>query len=354
MNLERSVSEFSWSPLVIVFKRNCVESKYFDGEYFKYFAPKTSQIPFHSMFSYIRVTGNRKIFENFIKCCQNQKIQFVNLGSGLDITSLWILDNFKNAVCFDLDLESQIKLKVNVMKNTEELINMFPEHTVTDSTFHSDKYHILPCDFRNVDELDKLKEFGFSSELPTIYLSEFVLTYIENHLSNKVIERLSNMSSGPSILVYHEYKHNNPMYSLSEYYTDELQIERYKTLGWDNTHIVYYNSVYNYMIDKNERKRVRSLENFNDMNHLAVMCSHTIIGVSVKNCNGMEDFLKFLDSSYFDDDLNNILPKYSDKEIEREFDSKFFDNTWENIVNVTCATSSEESQAFFDRFRKFS
>ncbi|BAM42402.1 leucine carboxyl methyltransferase [Theileria orientalis strain Shintoku] len=364
MSNEKRASKFSWSPLIIVLKRNSIELKYYEGEHYKYFAPKTPQIPFHSMYSYIRVTGNRKIFEKFIRCSPNQKIQFVNLGSGLDITSLWILEKFKNAVCFDLDLESQIRMKVNVIKNTQELLNMFPEHTITDTTFHSDKYHILPCDFRNLDELDKLKEFGFSSELPTIYLSEFVLTYVENHLSNKVIERLSNMCSGPSILLYHEYKNNTPLYSLTEYYTEELQIERffiinyklirYKTLGWDNTHILYYNSVYNYMIDKNERKRVRSIENFKDMKHLAVMCSHSAIGVSVKNCNGMEDFLKFLDSSHFDDDLDNMLPKYSDKEIESVFDLKFFDEITQHLYNVTCAPNTEESRAFFDRFSKFS
>ncbi|XP_952810.1 leucine carboxyl methyltransferase, putative [Theileria annulata] len=186
-----------WSDYVILSKRIAVDENYYEDEFIKYFSPKGFQdsilsigmfMGFYTFLaSYARVVGIRTLVETFLSHFPDQTVQFVNLGAALDTTSLYLLSKYPNVVCFDLDLENEIRAKIDIITQTEELLSLFPNHKVDTLDFYSQRYHIFECDLRDLKNLQKLIDHGFSYDLPTIYLSEFVLTYLENHLSNEVL-----------------------------------------------------------------------------------------------------------------------------------------------------------------------
>ncbi|UKJ89438.2 hypothetical protein MACJ_002689 [Theileria orientalis] len=317
MKLEynKLVSGSKWAPFILVWKRNCVDKGYYEDDFVKYFTIKTHMSSTGNLFMYLRVMAIRKVITTFLEYFRGQKVQFVNLGCGLDSTSLWVLKNFDNATCFDLDLEHQIKLKLEVFSKTKEILSLFSDYEATEYTFKSSRYNVFPCDFRNVDELRKLKEFGFSNELPTIYLSEFVLTYIENHLSNKVINKCSTMTNSPSIFVFFEF--TNPSSFFAKWYFPIVQ----------------------------------SIENFNDMLTLAQFCNHFVIGVACKNLNEYKNFLeRFKEYELNNDDIEDeLMLQFDPKDLQKEFDIVPLQEFIQNILDNQCSISSEEQKAFYER-----
>ncbi|EAN31487.2 Leucine carboxyl methyltransferase family protein [Theileria parva strain Muguga] len=274
-----------WSHFVLLSKRIAVDKYYYEDEFIKYFSSQGTQDPLLSLTSYVRVVGIRTIIETFLSEFTGDKVQFVNLGSSLDTVSLYLLSKYPNLVCFDLDLEKEIKTKIDIITHTKELLSLFPNYKVEKLDFYSNRYHVLECDLRDVRNLDKLKSHGFSYELPTVFLSEFVLTYLENHLSNQVIKHFCDNCRSFRLFVDLEYGKLTPMHSLSDYFTKELQIQRYKELGWDGIFSCDYNFIYNNFINKHERKRLRSIENFNEMDSLGLYCSQPLIIVAHNNFN---------------------------------------------------------------------
>ncbi|UVC50240.1 hypothetical protein MACK_004115 [Theileria orientalis] len=295
LKFDKLISGSKWAPFVLVGKRNCVEKGYYEDDFVKHFAITTSMPSLAQLFMYLRVIGIRKVISAFFDSFKGQKVQFVNLGCGLDSTSLWVLQNYENVTCYDLDLEYQIKLKLEVFSKTKEILSLFSDYETTENTFKSSRYKMFPCDFRNVDELDKLKEFGFSSELPTIYLSEFALTYVENHLSNKT----------------------NPSSFFAKWF---------------------------YPI-------VQSLENFNDMLTLAQFCNHCVIGVACKNPNEYKNFIeRFKEYDLNNDDVDDeLMHQFDPKDLQKEFDIVPLQEFIQQLLDNQYSISSEEQKAFYDR-----
>ncbi|BAM42403.1 uncharacterized protein TOT_040000770 [Theileria orientalis strain Shintoku] len=292
--LNRLVSGSKWAPFILVWKRNCVEKGYYDDDFIKHFTIKTNMPALAHLFMYLRVTGIRKVISTFFESFKGQKLQLVNLGCGLDCISLWVLKKYDNVTCFDLDLEYQIKLKLEIFSRTKEILSLFPDYELTENMFKSSRYTVFPCDLRNIDELDKLKEFGFSSELPTIYLSEFVLTYVENHLSNKT----------------------NPSSFFAKWYFPLVQ----------------------------------SLENFKDMLTLAQFCNHWVIGVACKNPNEYKNFMeRFNEYELNNDDVEDeLMYQFDPKDLHKEFDIVPLQQFVETMYGDPFSIISEDQKAFYD------
>lgn len=68
---------------------------------------------------------------------------------------------------------------------------MFAEDEVkfTGSELHSNDYHIIGMDLRNLTELDKkLCQSGINFETPTMFLTECVLVYMEPESSSMLLQ----------------------------------------------------------------------------------------------------------------------------------------------------------------------
>ncbi|UKJ89440.2 Leucine carboxyl methyltransferase 2 [Theileria orientalis] len=324
LQFDPSMNPSTFSPQSAVEKRNCVEKGYYEDEFIVHICPKTSQSPVLSIFDYIRVVGNRTVISHFFKNFKNQKVQFVNLGCGMDSLSLWVMTNFTNCVCYDLDLEFQTRVKKDIIFESEELLSIFPTHRHTETSFHSDRYHL-------------------------------------------VINKCTTMSKGPSIFINHEHminkgpiyeagrialeKNKTPVYTLFEYPNAESQANRYKSLGWDDISVLFYTNVYNYIFPKDERIRVTKIEDFKEFHTLGLYCSCTMFGVATKNCDSLQEFIKLftIPKTSKVEEGDRLIPHFSEDEVDKEEPGPFLKFV-EGVFEVTYSTKSEECQRYYRRF----
>ncbi|UVC50239.1 Leucine carboxyl methyltransferase 2 [Theileria orientalis] len=319
-----SMNPSTFSPQSAVEKRNCVEKGYYEDEFIVHICPKTSQSPVLSIFNYIRVVGNRTVITHFFDNFKDQKVQFVNLGCGMDSISFWVMTNFTNCVCYDLDLEFQTRVKKDIIFESEELLSIFPKHTHTESSFHSDRYHLV------------ISKCTTMSKAPCIFINH------EHMLPKGPIYEAGRISLE---------NNKTPVYTIYDYPDVESQANRYKSLGWDDISVLFYTHVYNYIFNKDERIRVTKIEDFKEFHTLGVYCSCTMFGIAIKNCDNLKDFIKLftIPETAKDEESDHLIPHFSVDELEKEDTSPFL-KLMNNVFEVTYSTKSEECQRYYRRF----
>lgn len=68
------------------------------------------------------------------------------------------------------------------------MIYLEGEVRIVGSELHASNYHIIGTDLRNVTELDKkLSQSGVNFDLPTLFLTECVLVYMEPDSSSMLL-----------------------------------------------------------------------------------------------------------------------------------------------------------------------
>ncbi|AFZ80923.1 leucine carboxyl methyltransferase, putative [Theileria equi strain WA] len=299
--------------LAISSKRSSVAAGYYDDDFIEHILPGTKENPLLNFLYYLRVYSVRKLIDLCIAEF-SEKVQFVNFGCGMDTISLWLIQKYggyrKGVVCFELDFRSQLEKKNALVSKCDKAMEMFTNFEYRDGLAYSDQYRMIPIDLSHEEELKKLEEYGFSRELPTIFLSELVLVYVEAEAANKVIkyardcakqscfiymEPISTFDSFGKLLVSRFRSHGLGIHGTEKYPTIEDQINRYKSLGWEHIVVKDMNYIMNRAIDEEEMRRVRSLEILDEVEELALLCNHYAVGTATTDDKLFKKILEFLD-----------------------------------------------------------
>ncbi|EAN31234.2 Leucine carboxyl methyltransferase family protein [Theileria parva strain Muguga] len=328
MKLENYPDKTYFSPNILATKLEAVEKNYFDDEFMKYFCSRSHGSTLGSLFNTLKVLSIRWIIERFLTYFEGETVQFVNLGCGLDTLSLWLLSKYSIVVCFDLDLDHEIQKKIHILTHTNELLTLFPEYKVDSSSFSSKHFHALGCDLREVRNLERLLSHGFSYDLPTVFLSEFALTYLENHLSNEVIKWFGVKMRKSSLFIYSEHTRPNScfikwlysnyftgrsrVYSPFQYPTPQSQVQRFKELGWDDSFICDLTFVYNHMFNPQQKQQLTELGDLGDKELLSLTLSTCVIGTAHRHCD--PSLVSSISELYTpkSDSEENLLPVFTE------------------------------------------
>lgn len=96
---------------------------------------------------------------------------------------------------------------VKVMKKFNEKENHFPDEDIrfNPTDLHAPNYHIMGVDLRNVDEVaNKLKQAEVDFTVPTIFIAECVLVYMEAQNCTNLLKWFSSQFQSAVSVIYEQ------------------------------------------------------------------------------------------------------------------------------------------------------
>ncbi|KAK6962977.1 leucine carboxyl methyltransferase 1 [Biomphalaria glabrata] len=180
-------------------KRYAVDKGYWSDPFISSMVPKSStkKAPEISRGYYARVISTQLLVEKFLRLTQCNS-QVVNLGAGFD-TLFWKLHQAglvpKSFV--EIDFEQVTTRKCHFIKSKQQLLQALSgedsDIMMNKAELHSANYHLVSANLRNIGALEsKLSASGIDRALPTLFLSECVLVYIEVDTTEKLIKWIAD------------------------------------------------------------------------------------------------------------------------------------------------------------------
>jgi len=164
-------------------------------------------------------------------------------------------------------------------------------------SINTDTYRLFACDLADTDQLERsLQYFKFDFSLPTLVLSECVITYMKEKDSTKLINYIGSKLENAAFFVYeqclpddgfgafmvqHFNKISSPIHGLSRFKTGEEQILRYLSAGWCKCKVHTLTSIFLHL-QSSEINRIKDLQQFDEFEEFFLKCSHYFILVATK------------------------------------------------------------------------
>ncbi|XP_076454100.1 leucine carboxyl methyltransferase 1-like [Babylonia areolata] len=167
-------------------KRFAVDKGYWQDPYISLFVPKgkSTHAPEINKGYYARVTSIRILLQKFIEAT-NRECQVVSLGAGFDTTYWCLKEQDLNPKSYiEMDFMAVTSRKCQQIKSKKALLDKLATEDGdvmwSKSEVHAGDYHLVSADLRKVGEVEgKLADCGLDKNLPTLFMAECVLVYIE-------------------------------------------------------------------------------------------------------------------------------------------------------------------------------
>ncbi|KAL0481667.1 hypothetical protein AKO1_012556 [Acrasis kona] len=187
-----------------------------------------------------------------------------------------------------------------------------------DGSIHSDCYYLLPIDLRSKDALQNvLIHTKIDKRVPTLFLSECVLVYMEPEYSSEII-KYSSTFLRPFFVLYEQIIPNDNygrvmvenlndrgcgLKSIHEY--PDLSSQRYRFLqrGYSYASANDLYDLYTHYVDQDVKRRIERIEWFDEFEEWVMILRHYCIVVAF----GMEDGQEPVD------DLKQFVEKWQFK-----------------------------------------
>ncbi|ESS31077.1 leucine carboxyl methyltransferase [Toxoplasma gondii VEG] len=244
----------------------------------------------------------------------NPPVQFVNFGAGMDTLYFWLAERYKNIKVFEVDFSEVAAVKECILRHNPDLWKKIAPSSPAD--FHSvaaeshagegvglntEKYALIGADLRDVQSVESaLKKKGFRDDLPTFFLSECVLVYMNTPEADAVLRWAAKaVKSAPSVVAVYEQLNPDdafgrtmvknlqtrgcPLMTIFDYPTLQAQKQRYINLGWSASSVADMNTVYDKFLPREETQRVQRLELFDELEEWRLIQAHYSIAVAVSD-----------------------------------------------------------------------
>lgn len=272
-------------------KYSMVKQGYFDDDYVVYFVSKQPRrSPLIHIGYYVRATVITSTLKEFCDKLSKQAAQIISFGAGFD-TSFFRLcgDNNKNIIYYEIDLPRVVSRKIQCIRGSDCLKRIIGDFKVTDYGLSSSRYHLLCADLRDVKSVEaRLSDAGVSLSLPTLFLSECAITYLEETKSDNLIhwatqfenatfvtyEQIESEDAFGTVMLQHFKSLNTPLQSVKQYPSLLDQQNRYKKMGWKECISIPALDAYFSVTDPEEYARVTRLELFDEWEEFHLKCCH--------------------------------------------------------------------------------
>ncbi|XP_062504924.1 tRNA wybutosine-synthesizing protein 4-like [Corticium candelabrum] len=173
-----------------VSKMSAVARNYWTDPFLRYFIRKTSRrAPLINRGYYIRLKAVEYAVSRFIsEVSSSPAWQIVSYGAGFDTTFFRLAseDRLANGVFYEIDLPNVVKRKSEIIMDSPELRILVghcdkPDRKMNGCTcIITSKYRLVSIDLNDVESLQsQLQDVGIDVLQPTLFLSECVLTYLD-------------------------------------------------------------------------------------------------------------------------------------------------------------------------------
>ncbi|XP_043845136.1 tRNA wybutosine-synthesizing protein 4 [Dromiciops gliroides] len=236
--------------------------------------------------------------------------QILSLGAGFDSLyfRLKAAGRLAQAAVWEVDFPDVAERKASRICTTPELFAVAgPPLSGTEpglgpaTRFASEDYRLLGSDLRDLPALrDALEASGLDAAAPTLLLAEAVLSYMEpgsaaalvawaaGRFDNAVFVLYEQM--GPhdpfgQVMQRHFRRLNSPLHGLTSFPDVAAQRRRFLDAGWAACSALDLNEFYHSVLPLEERRRVETLEPFDEFEEWHLKCSHYfILAASTAGC----------------------------------------------------------------------
>ncbi|NWV00822.1 TYW4 protein, partial [Upupa epops] len=248
---------------------------------------------------YIRACAVNHCVQDFLqKTSSHSKTQILSLGAGFDSLYFRLKDMglLHQSVVYEVDFPSVACQKAALIKRTKELSALAGDSEgdgLGAITFSGDDYKLLGVDLSELPELERaLEEAGLDSEIPTLFIAEVVLTYMEIGRSDALVQWAAEHFCQACFLLYeqigpedpfgrvmqqHFSQLSSPLRSLAQYPDCEAQQNRFLEKGWTQCSVMDMNEFFTCCTPEDEQRRVQALEPFDEYEEWHLKCSHYFV-----------------------------------------------------------------------------
>lgn len=238
--------------------------------------------------------------------------QIVSLGAGSDTRYFTLHQEglTEKLRYFELDFAEITAKKAAAIKKNRPLAESLGEEVRIirgGSGLASPSYTLLPTDLRNLQEMwTELKEHGFDPSLPTLFLSECVLIYLDVKESDAIIQHVAQECTAETMfLIYEQIRPNDAfgktmlqnlrnrnieLKSLSRYPDPEALESRFFAMGYGTARAYDIHEAEN-LLPKDELSRISQLEMLDEIEEWTLLAQHYCIAWAAKNAQteGIQD-----------------------------------------------------------------
>ncbi|KAF4792745.1 tRNA wybutosine-synthesizing protein 4 [Turdus rufiventris] len=242
---------------------------------------------------YIRARAVDHCVQDFLLKTQRlSRTQILSLGAGFDSLYFRLKDMglLHHTVVYEVDFPNVACQKATLIKGMKELSELVGDTGGEGKgaiTFSGEDYKLLGVDLSDLSELERaLEEAGLNNEIPTLFIAEVVLTYMENTRSDALIQWAAEHFPRACFLMYEQVHPEDPfghvmqqhfrqlntaLHSLAQYADCEAQQRRFlgkvstsSSRGWTECSVMDMNEFFTCCIPEDEQQRMQTLEPFDE------------------------------------------------------------------------------------------
>lgn len=281
-------------------KKYAVQCGYWSDPFINYFVKQTNKkTPEINRGYYARVKGVEVFIDKFLKL-SGGKGQIINLGAGFD-TLYWKLKDAGNSPVnfIELDFSNITAKKCYHIKKQKQLIDRLNtedgEIRFSSTELHAANYHLMGVDLRHTSDLaNKLSQAEVNFNLPTLFLAECVLVYIETNSASSLLQWFSGKFPNSLFINYEQVnmrdKFGQVMLSnlrsrgcllagVEDCESLESQQRRFTVNGWEGSNSWTMVEVYD-SLPESERIRIERIELLDERELLTQLLQHYCIAVA--------------------------------------------------------------------------
>ncbi|XP_012278525.1 leucine carboxyl methyltransferase 1 [Orussus abietinus] len=281
-------------------KRNAVQLGYWQDPFISFFVKQTTRkAPEINRGYFARVKGIEVFIDKFLKL-SGGTCQIVNLGAGFD-TLYWRLRDVGNSPLnfIELDFPSVTAKKCYHIKKHKQLIDRLNtedgEIRFSTTDLHAANYHLIGTDLRHTSDLsNKFMQAEVNFGLPTLFLAECVLVYIDTSAASVLLKWLSEKFPNSIFVNYEQVnmrdKFGQVMLSnlrsrgcllagVEDCESLETQQRRFIVNGWEGSNAWTMVEVYD-SLPEAERTRIERIEMLDERELLTQLLQHYCIAVA--------------------------------------------------------------------------
>lgn len=280
----------------VVSKLSSSSLGYFPDEFLPLFVPEKERrrrAPLINRGYYARFRVFELVLRRFERLFPGDR-QIVSLGGGSE--TIWYRLKKRGAqpkVYVELDLAPVTLNKQRIMEGNESLSSLLqPRDSLKESEevrIHTPEYRVVTCDLADASQVERVLAEHLDPSLPTMFLSECVLVYVDPEASGQVIELVANKFPQAHFLTYEQINPYDPfgaqmmanlkrrgceLKGISAHPDLPSQERRFLSRGWTTVSAMDMKSLYYQVLAQSDRERIEKLEIFDEFEEFFLIMQH--------------------------------------------------------------------------------
>lgn len=253
---------------------------------------------------YARVMAIRTFLRKFIEITEGN-CQVINLGAGFD-TTYWLFKS-EGVVAksfIEMDFPNVTSKKCHFIRRGEILLKSIASEDediqMSKTDIHGQDYHLVSVNLKNINEVEKkLHDCHIDKSLPTVFIAECVLVYIDLAMTNNLLKWISGNFTTAFFINYEQVNMHDKfgdvmienlkqrdcsLPGVSACTSLDTQKARFTESGWEGADGMIMTHVYN-ALPHADIKRIEKLEFMDERELLDQLFSHYCVVWAWKDPN---------------------------------------------------------------------